>query len=741
MTIIVGLVLALLAIWLAAAFMVMAQHGIPFRQAFLYAPIKVIWRVNDTAMKKAVKADAPVIYIITHRSRIDPAIMLSLLPEDTLHMLDPYTAEADWLSPYRGLARTIAFNSDHVFVSRRLTRHLRGKGRLAVYIPDMVEPDQIEFRLYRAIARIATKSDAAIVPIFIRGAQMMPFSRRPKGEAPRRLFPDLSINALEPKTIAQLREATGPAFITAANALFDRCAEVRIKAYAQPKTIFQAVRNAALRYGPSRHAIEDTVTGEMSYRALLIAANVLARRFISIDQPGETVGLLMPSANASLAAFLGLQSAGRVTAFLNYSTGPGALISSLKTAQIRTMVSSRAFIEKGQLQPLVEAVEATGTRIVWLEDLRKEISGLDKVVGALTWRNALWTQVPEKPAVVVFSSGSEGTPKGIVLSHNNILSNVWQAEARLRFSLNDKLLTVLPLFHSFGLTVGALLPLVAGVRSFLYPSPLHYKQIPEAARKSRPTILLGTDTFFAGYARTAEPDDFSSLRMAVAGAEPVRAETRRLWREKFGLALQEGYGMTEASPVVAVNTVTHSREGSVGRLFPGMTPRLETVDGMTEGGRLHLRGPNLMMGVMTEDAPGQIKTLPPGDFHDTGDIVAIDREGYIFIKGRAKRFAKIGGEMISLASVENLANDLWPDFDQVATTIMDPKRGERIVLLSTKPDATVDAIRLHAEEKGSSRLVLPDRVFIVSEVPRLSTGKINYVTVEDMVDQLMKKSA
>ncbi len=212
---------------------------------------------------------------------------------------------------------------------------------------------------------------------------------------------------------------------------------------------------------------------------------------------------------------------------------------------------------------------------------------------------------------------------------------------------------MLPVFHSFGLTGGTILPLATGVKLFLYPSPLHYKLIPETAAKARPTILFGTDTFLGGYARSAKDTDFASLRLVVAGAEPVRSDTRRVWRERFGAEIVEGYGLTEAAPVVAVNTAAHGRDGSVGRLLPGMRMRLEPVEGIAEGGRLWVSGPNVMMGYMTADRPGVIQPLER-PWHDTGDIVAVDREGFVFIRGRAKRFAKIAGEMVSLGAVEML---------------------------------------------------------------------------------------
>jgi len=722
-----GLVFA----WLLIGVIEKVRLGLALPQALLYVPFKLAWRIRDRRIAIARDTAAPVIYAVTHRSRVDPALMLSLLPNDTLHILDERSARSTWLEPWRELARTIAFNAEHVFVSRRLVRVLKGRGRLAVYFPEAVEPDVKSFRLYRAVTRIAMQADARIVPIFVGGANALPLALTPASGLRRRWFPRLSISVLEPMTVEELVALNGSGSASTTNAVFDRIAEARMGATDFGRGLFLAIRDAADRVGSSHPVVQDVVSGALSYRRLFTGARVLGRRFELAAAPGEAVGVLLPNTNGLVLSLLGLWSGGRVAAMVNYTAGPASVTAAVRTAVIRTVVSSRAFIEKADLGDIVKAVEAAGAQFLWLEDLRAGATVFDKLAAALLWRRPLQRQDADKPAVVLFTSGSEGTPKAVVLSHRSLHANVMQAEARISISPADTLLNVLPAFHSFGLTGGTILPLVAGVKLFLYPSPLHYKLIPEVARKVKPTVMFGTDTFLANYARTARDGDFSSLRFVVAGAEAVKPETRKVWRDRFGAEIVEGFGLTEAAPVVAVNTAIHGRDGTVGRLLPGMRMRLEPVEGIEEGGRLWLAGPNMMTGYMNADRPGEIQPLTDG-WHDTGDIVSVDRDGFITIRGRAKRFAKIAGEMVSLGAVEMLAQALWPEERHAVVSVPDKRRGERIVLVTTAGTADAEQLRKFGKAHGAAELMVPGDIVKVPEIPVLGSGKTDYVAARGL---------
>src|SRR5439155_10723990 len=379
-------------------------------------------------------------------------------------------------------------------------------------------------------------------------------------------------------------------------------------------------------------------------------------------------------------------TAARVPAMINFAAGASNILAACKAADIKRIVTSRAFVEKGRLDNLVSAIAGT-VSIIYLEDIRTTITTMDKVRGLFTWDKPLVKRKADDWAAVLFTSGSEGVPKGVVLSHRNMLANTAQAAARIDFGRQDKVFNVLPVFHSFGLTVGLVLPPVSGVRIYLYPSPLHYRIVPELVYGVNATILFGTDTFLNGYARAANAYDFRSLRYILAGAEPVKESTRRVYLEKFGLRILEGYGVTETAPALALNTPMFNRFGTVGRMLPGMEARLEKVEGVEEGGRLYVRGPNVMLGYLKVDRPGVLE--PPAEgWHDTGDIVTIDAQGFLTIKGRAKRFAKVGGEMVSLAAVEMIAAELWPNALSAVVAVPDARKGERLTLVTHQKDAT-----------------------------------------------------
>jgi acyl-[acyl-carrier-protein]-phospholipid O-acyltransferase/long-chain-fatty-acid--[acyl-carrier-protein] ligase len=507
-------------------------------------------------------------------------------------------------------------------------------------------------------------------------------------------------------------------------------------------TLFDALRDAARRHGPGKVVLEDAERQTLTYKRLILAALVLGRRLKDETEPHAAVGLLLPNVNGLVVTLFGLNAYGRTAGLLNFTAGARNIVSAVKTGPLPLVVTSRRFVEAAKLDDIIEALAATEwapgrrVRLLYLEDVRKTIGPRDKLAGALaSLMPGLATRRarprPEDTAVILFTSGTEGQPKGVALTNINLVANARQifTHATGALSAADTAMNPLPMFHSFGLTAGTLMPLLNGMKTVLYPSPLHYKQVPKLIRATKATLLLSTDTFLQGYARAADEADLDSLRYVVAGAERVKEATRRMW-SRSGTEILEGYGATECSPVISCNLPGANRHGSVGRTLPGIEVRLEPVEGIHEGGHLIVKGANVMAGYILPDAPGRI-VPPAGGWHDTGDIVTID-DGFIAIRGRAKRFAKIGGEMISLAAVEALASGLWPENSHVCVSLPDPRRGESLVLVTDKPDADKTALAAYAREEGVSELWVPKALLVTNQIPILGSGKVDYAATLEM---------
>jgi acyl-[acyl-carrier-protein]-phospholipid O-acyltransferase/long-chain-fatty-acid--[acyl-carrier-protein] ligase len=507
-------------------------------------------------------------------------------------------------------------------------------------------------------------------------------------------------------------------------------------AKAAERSLFDALVDARDRYGAKKPILEDQNRTPLSYTDLIRGSFALGRKIAAITQPGEKVGVLLPASAGVVVTFFGLHAFGRVPTMLNFTSGLRNLRAACKLAGVKTVLTAHAFIEQGKLHDLVDALEAHA-KVVYLEDVRAKIGLADKLyaaaAGAFPRRFAVKAG-PDDTGVILFTSGSFGAPRGVVLSQRNLIANVEQVAAHIDLDPSWVMFNPLPTFHCFGLTGGVLLPILTGMKAFQYPSPLHIKQIPPLIKDCKASILLATDTFVNQYARSADAGDLSGLEFIVCGAEKVRHETHDIIADRFGgVPVLEGYGATEASPVVAVNKPKDNRRGTVGGLLPGMEARIDPVEGIPNGGRLFLRGPNVMVGYLRAD--GGVDA-PEGGWHDTGDVVTVSDDGdqWITIQGRVKRFAKIGGEMVSLTAAEDLAAAVWPDGRHAVISMPDPKKGERLVLVTDRPDAAVAPLIAHAQSIGAPEIAVPRKILKVTEVPVLGTGKTDYVAIQRMAE-------
>lgn len=701
-------------------------------QDLLSIYFRAFYRLEAKGLENFEKAGPNPIVALNHVSFLDAAAIFAVMPKQPVFAVDRAISKTWWAKPFLKFLRVIPLDPANPLGARALINAVKDGNPLVIFPEGRLTVTGSLMKVYDGAGLIAEKSGAMVVPVHIDGAEATMFSRLTREQARRRWFPKFTLTVLEPIRLTVDDALKGKARRMAAGAaLYQIMSDLVFRATNVDRTLFDAVVEAARAHGLSRVALEDPIAGKLSYRGLLIGTRALAGKIARIGRTGDAIGLMLPNANGAGIAFLAVISAGRAPAMINFTAGAANILAGCEAAQARTILTSRGFIEKAKLEKLIAALEEK-VALVYLEDMRARISFADRLDAFRRFRKPVVARKAEEMATILFTSGSEGAPKGVALSHRNMLANAAQAAARIDFGRTDKVFNVLPMFHSFGLTVGFTLPLISGVPIYLYPSPLHYRIVPELVYGSNATILFGTDTFLAGYARPAHAYDFRSIRYVVAGAEPVKQSTRDLWMEKFGVRILEGYGVTEASPVLALNTPMFNRFGAVGRLMPGVEHRLEPVPGVEDGGRLLVRGPNVMMGYLKIDKPGVVQP-PENGWHDTGDIVTIDAQGYVTIKGRAKRFAKVGGEMVSLAAIEQLAAELWPDALSAAATEIDPRKGERIILVTQRKDATRADFQAYAKAKGASDLMIPTEIMLVEHVPLLGSGKLDFAAVTKMV--------
>ena len=694
----------------------------------------------------ALKTPGPVLLVPNHLSWIDWLFLWVCLDEDWKFVTSSISAQTSWL--HRKLMinhYTLPIDTNSPYAVKRMTEFLKGGGRLVLFAEGRLSRTGTLMKLFDGTGFLIFKTKAKVITAYLRGAERLPFSPNPGW---KKCFPKVTAHfsaTLTAPDLGDIRTVRARALLT--NWLRDQMVrqqfEVEMTFGAQ--NVLSAVAETARKH-PGHIILEDTTLQTLTYRKLMVGADVLAHALRGTVAGGERVGLLMPNVNATPVVILALWSLGKVPAMLNFSSGTPTMLACAELAGLKHIVTSRAFLERAKLN--VDDFVKAGVSLICLEDVRARISGSKKL---LTLLRHVFNRQPARdlsesaignrqsagsPAVIVFTSGSEGVPKGVELTHGNILANIRQMLAVTDLTDCDRLFNCLPLFHSFGLTTGAFLPLVRGIYVFLYPSPLHYRMVPSVLYDRDCTVFISTNTFLNGYARKAHPYDFRSLRYLFAAAEKLQEATALAWSQKYGVRILEGYGATECAPCLSVNTPLEPRYGSVGRLLPGMESKLEPVEGVAEGGRLFVRGPNVMKGYLNAEANAKFQAL--GGWYDTGDIVSVDAEGYLHILGRMKRFAKVSGEMVSLTAVEDALAGAFPHYGlhcQIAViTRPEENKGEALIAVTNEPKLTLDEIRDAIKARGLTNLSVPREIKVVKEIPKLGTGKVNHRELQALME-------
>jgi acyl-[acyl-carrier-protein]-phospholipid O-acyltransferase/long-chain-fatty-acid--[acyl-carrier-protein] ligase len=687
----------------------------------------------------ALKTPGPVLLIPNHRSWFDWLFLWVCLDDDWKFVISSISAQTSWLHRKVMINRyTLPMDTRSPYAVKRMAEFLKGGGRLVLFAEGRLSRTGALMKLFDGTGFLIFKTRARVITAYLRGAERLPFSPNPGW---KKCFPKVTAHFSATLAAPELGDiSTGHARALLTSWLRDQMVrqqfEVEMAFGAQ--NVLSAVAETARKL-PGHVILEDATLQTLTYRKLMVGADVLAHALRGAVANGERVGLLMPNVNATPVVILALWRLGKVPAMMNFSSGTPTMLACAELAGLKHIVTSRAFLERARLN--VDDFVKAGISLIYLEDVRAGISGSRKFLTLLRHvfnrQSAIGNrQSASSAAVIVFTSGSEGVPKGVELTHGNLLANIRQILAVTDLTDCDRLFNCLPLFHSFGLTVGTFLPLVRGIYIFLYPSPLHYRTVPSVLYDRDCTVFISTNTFLNGYARKAHPYDFRSLRYLFAAAEKLQEATALAWSQKYGVRILEGYGATECAPCVSVNTPLEPRCGSVGRLLPGMEYELEPVEGVTEGGRLFVHGPNVMKGYLNADANAKFQAL--GGWYDTGDIVSVDAEGYLHIRGRMKRFAKVSGEMVSLTAVEDALAGAFPHYGlhcQIAViTRPEENKGEMLIAVTNEPKLTLDEIRDAVKAKGLTNLSVPREIKVVKEIPKLGTGKVNHRELQALME-------
>ncbi|CAN8140385.1 fused 2-acylglycerophospho-ethanolamine acyltransferase/acyl-acyl carrier protein synthetase [uncultured Thiomicrorhabdus sp.] len=708
---------------------------------------KLLYRVEVKGLENYHAVDQsqqPMLIIANHVSLMDGPLLDLFLPGKTTFMVDKGHTKKWHERWILRMSHFFTVDMHSPYAAKHMIEELRSGKQCMIFPEGRITTTGAMMKIYDGTGMVAAKSNAAILPVHIDGALLSKFSYLDGTRCAfikQFWFPKVTISIAPPQ---QLNIPKGMKGHQRHHFLTEQVARMmRLSAYlgtVQNHSLFQSLLVAKNKYRQKDVCVEDINDQELNLKKIVLASKVLGKALAKELGDQKRVGLMLPNVAGMPASFFALHAYGYVPAMINFTAGNHAIRSACETAELKTIVTSQRFIDAFELHSLVEEL-SDSIRFLLLEDIREQIGLTAKLAGLFSSAKSLpgAKADPDSEAVVLFTSGSEGAPKGVVLSHQNIISNIEQISAMFHLLPNEQLFNALPTFHSFGLTAGMLWPILKGGKVFFYPSPMHYHQVPEMVYQKNARLIFGTDTFFSGYARKANSYDFYSVRALVAGAERLRPETRQTYADKFHMPVFEGYGVTETTPVLSVNIPTAYKHGSVGQFVPMVESRLEPVPGIEQGGRLFVKGPNIMLGYLMPDKPGVLQ--PPEDgWHDTGDIVDIDQEGFVWIKGRAKRFAKIGGEMVSLTAVETYINKRHPDGHHVVVSVADERKGEKLVLVTDDNDISRKSVIDAAKVEKVSELMIPKTVLLVEQVPMLGTGKVNYSAVQELVEKQLVKA-
>ena len=679
---------------------------------------------------EVLKTPGPVLLVPNHVSWLDWLFIGVCIDDDWRFVTSSETAKTTWL--HRRIMvnkRTFPIDATSPYAVKHMAEYLQGGGRLVLFAEGRITRTGSMMKLYDGTGFLLHKTQSKIITAYLRGVNRIPWVRH---NGWTRWFQRTSAHfstVLTPPHLEKISTQTARNQLSLWLRRQMNLQQFEVDLELGPQNVLDAIGETG-DILPGKEILEDVSRQTLTYRRLFTGIDLLQVQWMKRLDSDQRVGLLLPNVNGLVVSILSLWASGKVPAILNFSSGIHVICQCAELAAVKHIITSRQFLTKAKIDPA--PLEKAGIELIFLEEVRAGISRVTRIAALMRryfgFKPALHRPSAKEAAVILFTSGSEGTPKGVELTHRNLMANILQMMTAADFTDHERVFNALPIFHSFGLAAGTLLPLVRGFYTFLYPSPLHYRVVPYVVYDRHCTILLGTNTFLNGYARKANAYDFYSVRYVFAGAEKIQESTYNAWARNFGVRILEGYGATECSPAITLNTLACPCFGSVGQFLPAIEHKIIPVEGVNDGGQLWVRGPNVMRGYLNPDANTKFQAL--GGWYDTGDIVKVDVNGFVFILGRLKRFAKVSGEMVSLTAVEDALANSFPQFGlrfQVAVlSRSDPEKGEALVVATNESKLSLSDVRRAIINRGFSNLCVPREIIVVREIPKLGTGKVNH---------------
>ncbi len=707
------------------------------QQALLRKIFSFIFRIKVTGLENLDYTKDRILIVPNYTSYIDSFLIALFVNKKITFSITDKLANKWWVKILTFLTETKFLNPSDANSIRVMVNELKQNKPCMILTESNTFGATSHMKVYEPTATIATSANAKILPVQIKGLRDSVFSRR-EYKIKFNIFPKVTIEFQKPVSLCDEQKSKKLTFkekrIKSSTKLYEILMKLRFESNNYNTTVISGIIHGMRLTSPRKKILEDVSRKQVSYYELFMKSFIIGGFINRKAKQDEIIGLIFPTSAAGVMSFMGTSLYGKIPAMINFSAAPGQVISACKTANVKKVVTAHKIVEMAKLEPLIETLTENNIKIIYLEELKTELTIFNKLtafLGAIfpsfMYKLTAGRTDSNSPAVVLFTSGSEGVPKAVALSHKNVLSNIYQGDTKFDFLPRDVAFCCLPMFHAYGFTCATILPLVLGVKLFAYPTPLHYKVIPGLCGSVKGTFLFSTETFLLNYAKYATPYDFNSIRIAVPGAEKITDSTKELWLNKFGVRLMEGYGATECSPIISVNNFIYSKAGSVGTLMTGMEYKLRKIEGITKGAELLVKGPNIMLGYIKDG-----KLMKLDDWYATGDIVEIDNEGYIFIKGRYKRFAKIGGEMVSLLAVENIIKAKWTKYSNIVVSVPHKTKGEQIIVLTNNQNLTKSNLLELFDGREITKLAMPKEIIYMSELPLLNSGKVDYLKAKQI---------